>query len=359
MRWAPRQRQERGRPAVSDKTNNTLVAKDPRSTWNKFMSLNGAAVFIAMIAALILFEIYGQVTRGGNGLTFITVSNLMGILRQQVYIGLIAFGLTLVMITGNIDLSVGNMLTFTCCVAGSFMLGTNNGILSIVGTLAVGALCGLLNGILVSYVKLNAFITTLGTSSIFSALAQMMSSGKVLVIPADSDPVFSVLGNVSFGPISILIVWFILVALVLGFILSRTVFGQQLYTIGANPTAARFSGIRSKRNTMIAYVITGLCVGLAGALTMSNVKSANPQAASGKEMEVILCVVLGGMSINGGKGSVWGTIVGVLFYGVLSAGFTSMNLSEGQKWVIMGIIMVVVLSLDALKGKGVKLWKKK
>lgn len=344
---------------MSDKTNNTLVAKDPRSLWTKFMSLNGSAVFLAMIAAVILFEIYGQVTRGGNGLVFMTPDYLMSILRQQVYIGLIAFGLTLVMITGNIDLSVGNMLTFTCCVAGTIMLRTNNGLLGIFGTIAVGALCGLLNGVLVSYVKLNAFITTLGTSSIFTALASIMSSGTVLVIPADSDPLFSKLGTAAFGPISILIVWFVLVAVVLGFILSRTVFGQQLYTIGANPTAARFSGIRSKRNTMIAYVITGLCVGLAGALTMANVKSANPQAASGKEMEVILCVVLGGMSINGGKGSVWGTIIGVMFYGVLKAGFTSMNLSEYQTWVIMGIIMVAVLSLDALKGKGVKLWKKK
>lgn len=344
---------------MSEKTGNTLTARDPRSAWSKFMSLNGSAVFLAMIAAIILFELYAQITRGGGGLLFMTPDNLMSILRQQVYIGLIAFGLTLVMITGNIDLSVGNMLTFTCCVAGTLMLSTNNGVLSIVGTIAVGTLCGLLNGVLVSYVKLNAFITTLGTSSIFTALAAIMSSGTVLVIPADSDPVFSALGTSTFGPISILIVWFVLVALVLGFILSRTVYGQQLYTIGANPVAARFSGIRAKRNTTIAYTITGLCVGLAGALTMANVKSANPQAASGKEMEVILCVVLGGLSVNGGKGSVWGTIVGVLFYGVLSAGFTSMNLSEYMKWVIMGIIMVAVLSLDALKGRGVKLWKRK
>ena len=180
---------------MSEKTGNTLTARDPRSAWSKFMSLNGSAVFLAMIAAIILFELYAQITRGGGGLLFMTPDNLMSILRQQVYIGLIAFGLTLVMITGNIDLSVGNMLTFTCCVAGTLMLSTNNGVLSIVGTIAVGTLCGLLNGVLVSYVKLNAFITTLGTSSIFTALAAIMSSGTVLVIPADSDPVFSALGT--------------------------------------------------------------------------------------------------------------------------------------------------------------------
>ena len=96
--------------------------------------------------------------------------------------------------------------------------------------------------------------------------------------------------------------------------LSRTVYGQQLYAIGANPTAARYSGIRFKRNITVAYVITGLCVGLAALIMMSNALSSNPQAASGSEMEIILCVVLGGCAVQGGKGSVWGTIIGVLFY---------------------------------------------
>lgn len=333
--------------------------QDNRSPWSKFMSLNGSAVFLAMIAVMIIFEIYLQVTRGGGGLMFINPSNLMSILRSQAYVGVIAFGLTLVMITGNIDLSVGSMLTMMCCVTAIIMMRTDNALLGIFGSLAIGAVCGLVNGILVSYVKLNSFITTLGTSSIFSALALMLSSGTVLVIPDGCDPLFSAMGTANFGPISILIVWFVVVALILGFVLSRTVYGQQLYTIGANPVAARFSGIRSKANTAIAYMITGLCVGLASVMTMANVKSSNPQASSGKEMDIILCVVLGGVSIAGGKGSVWGTIVGVLFYGVLSAGFTQLNLSEAQKWVIMGIIMVAVLSFDALKERGVKLWKRK
>lgn len=340
--------------------NTAVRIKDGRSVWSKFMALNGSAVFLAMIAVILVFELYLQATRpGAEGLLFMTPSNLIGILRQQAYVGVIAFGLTLVMITGNIDLSVGNMLTFMCCVTAWIMMNTDNGILGVFGSLAIGAVCGLLNGILVSYVKLNSFITTLGTSSVFSALALMLSSGKVLVIPNDCDPLFQLAGTASFGPISILIVWFLVVALVLGFILSRTVYGQQLYAIGANPVAARFSGIHSKRNTTIAYVVTGLCVGLASVMTMANVKSSNPQASSGKEMDIILCVVLGGVSIAGGKGSVWGTIIGVMFYGVLSAGFTQMNLAETQKWVIMGIIMVAVLSFDALKERGVKLWKRK
>lgn len=334
--------------------------QDNRSPWSRFMNLNGSAVFLAMLVVMVIFEIYLQVTRGGGGrLLFINPSNLMGILRQQAYVGIIAFGMTLVMITGNIDLSVGSMLTMLYSVTAWIMMGTDNGILGILGPMAIGLACGLVNGILVSYVKLNSFITTLGTSSIFSAAAMMMASGTVLVIPDNCDRLFQWVGTASFGPVSILIVWLVAAALILGFVLSRTVYGQRLYAIGANPVSARFSGIHSKLYTTIAYGITGLCVGLASVLTMANVKSSNPQASSGKEMEIILCVVLGGVSINGGKGSVWGTIVGVLFYGVMSSGFTQLDLSESQKWVVMGAIMVAVLSFDALKERGIKLWKRK
>ncbi len=333
--------------------------QDNESKWKKLMNLNGAAMFIAMLVVIILFEVILQITRGGGGIKFMTPDNIMSILRQQVYNGIIAFALTLVMITGNIDLSVGSMLTFLCCVCAKIMMGTDNGLLGIFGTIAIGAACGLVNGILVSYVKLNAFITTLGTSSIFTALALRLSSGTVLVIPDNCDPLFQAVGISSFGPIHILIVWFVIIAIVLGLLLSRTVFGQQLYTIGSNPVAARFSGIRAKRNTTIAYIITGLCVGFAAVLMMANVKSSNPQAASGKEMEIILMVVLGGVSVTGGKGSVWGTIIGVLFYGILSAGFTQLNLSIYLQWFIMGIIMVAALSMDVLRERGVTLWKKK
>ena len=130
---------------------------------------------------------------------------LFSILRQQAYTGIIAFGLTLVMITGNIDLSVGSMLTFLCCVCAKIMMGTDNGLLGIFGTIAAGAICGLINGVLVSYVKLNSFITTLGTSSIFTALALRISSGTVLVIPDNCDPLFQAVGVTSFGPVHILI----------------------------------------------------------------------------------------------------------------------------------------------------------
>ena len=326
----------------------------------RFFSMNGAAVLVATIALIFLFEIILQLTRSNTGgLIFMTADNLMSILRKQVYVGIIAFGLTLVMITGNIDLSVGNMLTFLCCIAAIIVMKTDNAFLGIVGTILLGGVCGLLNGVLVSYMKLNSFITTLGTSSIFSALALIVSAGTVLVIPNDCTAAFSFVGTFSLGPIHILIIWFVLVAVLLGLVLSKTVYGQQLYMIGANPIAARVSGVPSKRNTPLAYVITGLTVGLAAVIMMANVKSSNPQSGSGKEMDIILAVVVGGVSVAGGKGSVWGTIIGVLFSGVLSSGFTALNMSTYLQWVVMGFILVAVLGMDVMNAKGVKLWKKK
>ena len=335
---------------MSEKTTAATEKRGFKYYWSKFQALNGSSVFLAMLAALVIFEVILQISKGGaGGLVFVTPSNLMMIFRQMVYTGIIAFGLTLVMLTGNIDLSVGNMLTFTCC----------NAALTVLATLGVGLLCGLFNGVLVSYVKLNSFITTLGTSSIYSALAIMVSAGTVLVIPNDCSPAFRALGRAAVGPFSILIIWFVVVAVILGLILSRTVYGQQIYAIGANPIVARFSGIHHKRNITIAYMITGLCVGLAAVITMANSLSSNPQSGSGAEMQIILCVVLGGCAVQGGKGSVWGTVIGVLFYGVLSAGFTSLHMSQYLQWVVMGAIMLFALSLDVLKGKGVKLWKRK
>ena len=340
--------------------NSSTVLSKAKTGLNKLLALNGSSVCIAMIVVAIVFEIVLQIMGKGNGgLVFLTPSNFLAIFRQQVYIGIIAFGLTLVMITGNIDLSVGYQLTFLGCLCGLLMVRYDNAALAVSVTLLAGIACGLFNGILVGYLKLNSFITTLGSSSIFAALAIFVSSGTTIVILDNCDPAFKWFGKASFGPVSILVVWFVVVAVVLALLLSRTSFGQQLYMIGSNPVAARFSGIKSSRNIAITYGIVGLLCGLAAVVTMSNVYSANPQSASGKEMEVILCVVLGGCAVNGGKGSGWATIIGVLFYGVLSSGFTMLGMNEDVRMIVMGLIMVFVLALDALKVKGVKLWKRK
>ena len=324
------------------------------------MSLNGAAMFIAMVIIIILFEIILTITKGSAGMSFITPTNLFSILRQQAYTGIIAFGLTLVMITGNIDLSVGSMLTFLCCVCAKIMMGSDNGLS---GHLrhhrsrrhlrphqrCAGELCKAQ----FVYYHPGHQLHLYGAGA-----ADLLRHGAGH--PRQLRPAVSGGGR---------------------YLLRAGTYSHRLvcdrcrgsglccsaapYTVSSSipsaPTrwSARFSGIRAKRNTTVSYVITGVCVGLAAVLMMANVKSSNPQAANGKEMEIILAVVLGGVSVTGGKGSVWGSIIGVLFYGVLSAGFTQLNLSTYVQWVIMGVIMVTALSLDVLKERGIKLWKKK
>lgn len=338
---------------MSKHDDNPPALRSSRFTWSKFTSLNGSVVFLAMIFILVIIEVFMQIsgTGAGSGLKFINASNLLSILRQQVYVGIMACGITLVMITGNIDLSIGNMMTFLACVCGGFMMNTENGAMAVIVTLVAGALCGLFNGLLVSYVKLNSFITTLGAGSIYGALSLVYSNGRIFVVESGISPFFDALGNTSIGPFHILIFWFLLVVAVLGIVLSKTVYGKRLYTIGANPTAARFSGIRSKRDVCIAYVITGITVAVAATVMMANIKSINPQSTSNREMDVILAVVLGGTSVLGGKGSVWGTVIGVLFSGVLTAGFTQLNVTTYVQWIIMGIVMVIALSLDVLRGR--------
>lgn len=326
--------------------------KSLKSAWSTFLSKPGAGVFVALIIFIIAISIIAPMVTGGQ---FLTWTNIIQIFRQQTYIGIIACGMTLVMVTGNIDLSVGSQLTMMTVLCAQ--ISQTMGDLAIPVTIVIGIACGLLNGLLVSGLKLNAFITTLGTGSIYGALALILVSGHTLRAKTD---LFEMLGKGSiFGVIPVSVVVLLVVVLVFAFLLGRTVFGQRLYAIGANPTAARYSGIRSRRDVAITYILNGVCCALAAVILLARSESANPQIGASKEMDIILAVVLGGTSILGGKGTVWGTVVGFLFIGFMSSAFTFLAFDQYIQWVIMGVILVAALAIDVLSEKGVKLWKRK
>lgn len=323
-----------------------------KAAWKKFMSMSGSGVFLAMIAFILLVSILSPFITGGK---FLTWTNIFNVFRQQSHIGIICCAMTFIIITGNIDLSVGSMLTMLTVLCAKFTsVGPG---FAIVATLLLGLLCGAVNGFFVSGLKLNAFITTLGMGSIYGALTMIIASGHTVRV---EEPIFDYIGSgflFGFLPISVVIAF--VVVLVFAYILKRTVFGQRLYVIGANPNAARFSGIRSRLNVFFAYCLCGVCCGLAAIIYIARSVSANPQIASGKEMDIILAVVLGGTSILGGKGTILGTVVGFLFIGFMSSGFTFLGMSQYTQWVIMGVILVFALALDVANEKGVKLWKRK
>lgn len=329
----------------------SIVAKDPRSLWNKFISKPGAGVFLALIAFIIIISIVAPQVTGGQ---FLTLENIIQVFRKQTYIGIMACGLTLVMLTGNIDLSVGSQLTLMTVLCAQTSQALGNWAIPI--TLLIGLACGLVNGLLVSGLRLNAFITTLGTSSIYGALALILVSGHTV---RAKTALFDALGMSSvLGVIPVPVVILLVIVVIFAFLSSRTVFGQRLYAIGANPVAARYSGIRSRRDVAITYILCGLCCAVAAVVLLARSESANPQIGGGKEMEVILAVVLGGTSILGGKGSIWGTVVGFLFIGFMSTGFTFLSLDQYTQWIIMGVILITALSIDVFSERGGKLWKK-
>lgn len=338
------------------KTENTSTGRvEKTSLWKRFISLNGSGVFLALIVFIILVSVIAPYVTGGQGGRFLSLSNMINVLRQQTYIGIIACGMTLIIITGNIDLSVGSQLTMMTVLCARMSLSAGDWAIPL--TLLIGVACGLVNGLLVSGLKLNAFIATLGTGSIFGALTVIIAAGHTL---RAKTWLFQALGTGAiFNVIPVSVIILLAVVVIFAFVLKRTVYGQRLYAIGANPKAARYSGIHSRRDVAIAYVINGLCCAIAAIVLIARSESANPQIGASKEMDIILAVVLGGTSILGGKGSIWGTVVGFLFIGFMSSGFTFLAFNQYMQWIIMGVILLAALASDVLSERGVKLWKRK
>lgn len=319
-----------------------------KSYVKRFFALDASAVIVAIVVLIALVSVLAPLITGGN---FLTKTNIINIFRKQTYVGIIACGLTLVMITGNIDLSVGNMLTLLTVIC-ALLTNSMSPAAAMGITLLCGLACGLLNGVLVGPLRLNAFISTLGTTSIFYALALIISPGFIL--RADSK-LFDAIGSGSLWIFPVPVVIMAVVVAIFWFVLKRTVFGQQLYAIGANQTAAKFSGIRTRMQVLLTYVLTGLCVAVAAIVLIARSISANPQAATGKEMDVILAVVVGGTSIAGGKGSMFGTVLGFLFIGFMTTGFTFLGMNEFIQSIVTGIILVIALSFDVMKARRNKL----
>lgn len=322
-----------------------------KNGWKRFMSFSGSGVLLAMIAFIILVSILSPIITGGN---FLTWTNITNVFRQQAHIGIICCAMTYVIITGNIDLSVGSLLTLLTVLCAKFTHVSP--LFAIFATLALGVVAGAVNGILVAGLKLNAFIATLATGSIYGALTLIIASGHTVRV---TEPIFDFIGAGNLLGIPTPVIIAFVVVLVFAFILQRTVYGQRLYAIGANPRASRYSGIRAQQEVFITYCLSGLCCGIAAIIYIARSVSANPQLASGKEMDIILAVVLGGTSILGGKGSVWSSVIGFLFIGFMSSGFTFLGLNQYMQWIIMGVILIFALATDVANERGVNLWKAK
>ncbi|SDM86119.1 inositol transport system permease protein [Daejeonella rubra] len=280
---------------------------------------------------------------------FLTVSNWTIIVTQVSINALLAFGVTFVIITGGIDLSLGSIVAVTGVT--SAMLAhpdTYPVLLPIFMGLLAGLLMGAFNGFIITKSKIAPFIVTLGTMTIGRGLALILSDGRPVSNLSDS---FNYLGSGTVLGIPVLILIFILVFALCSIILNKTILGRYIYAVGGNEQAARASGINIDRVKLAVYSISGLLAGLAGILLASRINTGQPNAGAGFELDAIAAVVIGGTSTSGGRGSMAGTLIGVLLIGVINNGLDLLNVTSYYQQVVMGIIIIGAVVLDSLNQK--------
>ena len=277
---------------------------------------------------------------------FLTERNAVNIFRQVSINAILAVGLTFVILTGGIDLSVGSALAVTGVLAVWFEVHHAPSPLAVIGGLLIGALIGLVNGLFVARLKLQPFIVTLGALTYLRGLAYVATGAYPLVKPNLG---FAWLGSGFIGPVPVPVLIAAVVFAVSWFVLKRTVFGRHVYAIGGNEQAARLSGIAVPRTLTWVYTISGVCAGLAGVLYSARLESGQPQGGVGYELDAIAAVILGGTSLSGGVGSVMGTLVGALIIGVLDNGLVLMNVPFFYQLVIRGGVIIAAVLLDRVR----------
>lgn len=276
--------------------------------------------------------------------SFLAYHNQMNILSQWAATGIMALGMTYVIITGGFDLSIGAIYTLSGVTAAG--LGRHHPVLlAFAAGVALATLLGLINGTLVNFGRINPFIATLGTSFAITGLTLVATNNVAFVV---ANPKFGLLGAGRWHGIPYSGMLLVALVIVGGLVLSRTVFGQKIYAVGGNSEASRLSGIRVQWISISAYVISGLSAGLAGVISASQLSSAQPTENATVVFDVITIVVVGGTSLAGGFGAIWRTVVGLALLATLQNGFNLLNINPNYQNIVKGVIIVGALALDSV-----------
>lgn len=319
--------------AVPKKTRNILGQLG--SWWDK----------VGIFAVLVLLCIFMAIMAP----SFLSVDNGLNVARSVSINAILAAGMTMIIITGGIDLSVGSILAVSGVSGVLLFVGGVPTPLALLGGIAVGALAGFVNGAFVAWLALPAFIVTLGSMTYLRGIAYSLLEGQPLI---SSDLGYRAIGNGAVAGIPTPVVVMVVVYLVFWFILERTKFGRHVYAVGGNMEAARLAGINVKRVLLSVYTIGGAAAGLAGIIFSARVLSAQPTAGQSYELDAIAAVVLGGTSLMGGRGRVVGTLVGALIIGVLTNGLVLMNVPFFYQLIVKGVVIVIAVAIDSLRRFG-------
>ncbi len=277
---------------------------------------------------------------------FLTTTNLLNVGVQAAVTAILAFGVTFAIVSGGIDLSVGSVAAFSGVMLGWFT--TTQGMpvfLGVVLAILTGTVCGLLNGVLISYGKLPPFIATLAMLSAARGLAQVVSEGNPVLLPDSLSWIGKTIGE--WLPVPVIVM--LLMGLVAAVVLARTYSGRAMYAIGGNEEAAHLSGIRVRRQKLVIYALVGTFAAVAGIVLASRLASAQPNAATGYELDAIAAVVIGGASLAGGVGKASGTLIGALILAVLRNGLNLLDVSAFWQQVVIGVVIALAVLLDTLR----------
>jgi ribose/xylose/arabinose/galactoside ABC-type transport system permease subunit len=274
---------------------------------------------------------------------FATVANLTNVARQVSINAVISAGMTFVIITAGIDLSVGSLVALAGCVGMIVLNWTDSSIIGVITGIALAGLSGAVTGAIVAWTRIPAFIVTLAGLTILRGLALIITGGSPII---KFEGGFRFLGQgVLWGlPVPVLIMGAVMLAMHI--VLTRTAFGAHVYAVGGNEEASRLSGINVAITKLRVYTIGGLLTGLAGMILMGRLSSAQPNTGEGFELDAIAAVIIGGTSLMGGRGTIWGTLVGAVVIGILNNGFNLMAVDAHYQLVAKGVIILLAVLLD-------------
>ncbi len=277
---------------------------------------------------------------------FFRYQNLLSIGTAITVYGLLAVVQTIVILLGALDISVGSVTGLTSVAGAMVFTATTSSVLGIVSALVIGLLCGVVNGLIIIFGRVNAVIATLATLAAFKGLAQIISGGRSQGYTG-SDAIYTTLGRGTWFGIPVLIYIFVVVAVIVALVLQFTDIGRNIYAIGGNNTAARLAGINLNRYIIGVYMVVGLVGGLAGVLLTARTGSGQPISGSeGLELEAITAAALGGAALQGGKGTIVGTVLAVILLGVLSNGLTVLGVNPFWQNVAKGALLVIAVVIQ-------------
>ena len=300
------------------------------------------AIWLVFIAEVIIFAI-------ASGGTFLTPNNVVNISRQVSYYGIASIGMTFVILIAGIDLSIGSIITFVNVICAYMMvnMGMNMWVAVIISLIFATAI-GTLNGAMVASIGIPALIATFASQTVFEGISYLIAGGRPI---SGFTPNFGLFGRWTVGPVPVCALIMIACFALGSFILNKSYFGRYFYAIGGNEEAAELSGIRVNRMKYLIYALSGLFAGLAGIVLLSRSGSAQSTVGKGLEFDVITCVVLGGVSVNGGVGRMSGVVAGVLIIGSLTNGMILMDVSEYTQMVVKGLVLAVAVGIDCMSKK--------